>query len=229
MKKQNLILTALSFAIFAIGYGANCYGGNSSKTPTFDELLGKTIQKVQTAPTSENLLNCVSELKRINAIYPDNWLAYYYGALYELQYSLLNLSSDTNTLLTEAKETVEQLKKNKNANASEVYTLEGYLYYTLIAKDPAKNGSVYYKNVFESYQKALNFNPNNPRARLLLLTFKQNMGQFLGEQPENMCQELNTIKKLFENEPVQTLEPRWGRSSLDKMLEQYPENNISPE
>lgn len=222
MKKQILILTAL---FFLLGIGANCYGENNSNSPTFEELLGQSIKKVQGVPTSEVLLNCVSELKRIDAMYPDNWLSYYYGALFELQYSLLNLSSNTEALLKEAKDAVDMLKKHTKANASEVYTLEGYYYYVLIAKDPAKNGSIYYKNVFDSYQKALNLNPNNPRARLLLLTFKLNMGQFLGEQPENVHQELLAIKKIYEEESTQTLEPTWGKSSLDKIMLQYSGGN----
>lgn len=222
MKKLILILIAL---FYLLGIGANGYDRNYSIAPTFEELLEQSIKKVQGNPTSEGLLNCVSELKRINAMYPDNWLSYYYGILFELQYSLLNLSANTESLLKDAKDSLDMLKKNKKANASEVCTLEGYYYYVLIAKDPAKNGSAYYKNVFDSYQKALNLNPNNPRARLMLLTFKLDMGQFLGEKPRNMYQELLTIKKMYEEESPKRLEPTWGKISLDKMLQQYSNGN----
>ena len=65
-------------------------------------LIGKSMAKVQ-EPTAESVTNCVAELKRIDAMYPDSLAPKYYTALQSLNYAVSNPHDEqTETLMAEA-------------------------------------------------------------------------------------------------------------------------------
>ena len=194
------------------------YAFELNEKPSFDELFKQSMAKLQNDSTPDRLLKCIAELKRINTIYPENWIIFYHISLFEIQQSFQNLSGNNEILLDDAKEYIDQLKQMKKADNSEIYTLEGYYYYGLIAKDPGNNGPTYYKNVFDSYQKALKYNPENPRAQLLFLIFKKDMARFMGTEIENVCNQLTEIEKLFKKETNEALKPSWGEATLKSMI-----------
>lgn len=195
------------------------YASEASEKPSFEELFKQSMAKLQNDSTPDRLFKCMAELRRIHTMYPENWIVFYSISLFEIQQSFQNLSGNNEVLLDDAKKNIDQLKQMKNADNSEIYTLEGYYYYALIAQNPGSNGAIYYKNVFESYQKGLKYNPENPRALLLLLIFKISMARFTGKEEENICGQLAEIDKLFKKELDETtLKPSWGESILKSMM-----------
>lgn len=181
----------------------------------FVQMLNETLSKLESNTSTDRLPTCVAELKRISAIYPNEWIVYYYISLYEIQQTFSNLSVDNEDMLKDAMANIDLLKRNKNADKSEISTIEGYYYYAIIAKNPSKNGQIYYKNVLESYQKALKYNPKNPRAQLLLLMFRLNMAKFTGNnEKNNFYDKLLEIEELFQKETNSYLKPSWGEDIL---------------
>lgn len=198
---------------------------NMPEATPFEELLNETLSKLDGNTSPDRFSTCVAELKRIAVMHPKEWITYYYISLYEIQQIFSNLSGNNEALLSDAMANIELLKQNREADKSEVSTIEGYYYYAVIAANPAKNGPVYYKNVLDGYQKALKYNPENPRAQLLLLIFKRNMAGYTGcNYEEDVYSKLIEIEKLFKKEAFGYLKPSWGENTLITMKKNIEKN-----
>ena len=143
-------------------------------------LIGQSLSKLQ-QPTPEALLNCMAELKRIDAIFPDSIQPKYQMALQSLNYSVMNPQApQTENLLAEAEQAITTLEQMKNACQSDVCTLRGFLLMARIVQNPSQNGQRYYLDVMQNYEKALKLNPDNQLARQLLQKFLEGMKQQTG-------------------------------------------------
>ena len=140
-------------------------------------LIGQSLSKLQ-QPTPEALLNCMAELKRIDAMFPDSIQPKYQMALQSLNYSVMNPQApQTENLLAEAEQAITTLEQMKNASQSDVCTLRGFLLMARIVQNPSQNGQRYYLDVMQNYEKALKLNPDNQLARQLLQKFIEGMKQ----------------------------------------------------
>jgi len=144
------------------------------------QLIGQSMAKIdQTAP--ETFLTCISELKRIEAMYPEAAAPKYYAALQSLNYSVLNPHAEaTDGLLDDAGKLIASLEKCKGTDQSDLHTLKGFLYMVRIVQDPAQNGRRYYLDVMSHFEKALKINPDNDLARDLQQKFFDGMSQATG-------------------------------------------------
>ena len=127
-----------------------------------------------TAFAQDDLLNSIAQLKRMEAMYPDQVEPKYQRTLQTLNYAVMNpQDSRTEALLAEASQAITELESQ--LDASDLYTLKGFYYMDLIVKDPAQNGRLYYLDVMQYFEKALKLNPDNALAKDLQQKFKQGM------------------------------------------------------
>ena len=140
-------------------------------------LIGQSLSKLQ-QPTPEAFLNCIAELKRIDAMFPDSIQPKHQMALQSLNFSVMNPhAAQTENLLTETEQTISKMEQMKNADQSDICTLRGFLYMVRIVQNPAQNGQRYYKDVMQYYEKALKLNPDNQLAKQLQQKFFEGMKQ----------------------------------------------------
>ena len=151
-----------------------------AQQPSMQALIKQSLSKLQ-QPTPEAFLNCVAEMKRIDAMFPDSIQPKYQMALQSLYFSVMNPHApQTDNLLAEAEQTIMKMELMKNADPSDVCTLRGFLYMVRIVQNPAQNGQRYYLDVMENYEKALKLNPDNQLARQLQQQFFEGMRQQTG-------------------------------------------------
>ena len=163
--------------ILAIVLMAAAAGLCRAQEPTMEALLGETLSKLQDSGP-EAILNCIAELKRIDAMFPDEDTPKFYIALQSLNYAVMNPHDDrTESLVAEAEEKIKQMLDLKEVNESNLCTLKGFLYMVRIVQDPAQNGRKYYLDVMQNYEKALKLNPDNELAKQLQQKFQQGMSQ----------------------------------------------------
>lgn len=163
--------------ILAIVLMAAAAGLCRAQEPTMEALLGETLSKLQDSGP-EAILNCIAELKRIDAMFPDEDTPKFYIALQSLNYAVMNPHDDrTESLVAEAEEKIKQMLDLKEVNESNLCTLKGFLYMVRIVQDPAQNGRKYYLDVMENYEKALKLNPDNELAKQLQQKFQEGMSQ----------------------------------------------------
>ena len=155
-----------------------------AQQPSMQALIGQSLNKLQ-QPTPEAFLNCVAEMKRIDAMFPDSIQPKYQMALQSLYFSVMNPHApQTDNLLAEAEQTIIKMDLMKNADPSDVCTLRGFLYMVRIVQNPAQNGQRYYLDVMENYEKALKLNPDNQLAQQLQQQFLEGMRQQTGTTPQ---------------------------------------------
>lgn len=144
-------------------------------------LIRQSLSKIE-QPTPEAILNCVAELKRIDAMFPDSIQPKYLVAVQSLNFSVMNPHApQTENMLAEAEQTISQMEKMKKADPSDICTLRGFLYMVRIVQDPANNGQRYYLDVMQYFEKALKLNPDNQLAKQLQQQFLDGMKQAMGQ------------------------------------------------
>ncbi|MBP5508072.1 MAG: hypothetical protein J6Y23_09570 [Prevotella sp.] len=148
---------------------------------SMQSLIRQSLSKIE-QPTPEAILNCVAELKRIDAMFPDSIQPKYLVAVQSLNFSVMNPHApQTENMLAEAEQTISQMEKMKNADPSDICTLRGFLYMVRIVQDPANNGQRYYLDVMQYFEKALKLNPDNQLAKQLQQQFLDGMKQAMGQ------------------------------------------------
>ena len=149
---------------------------NAQEPAQMQALIGQSLSKINPSKP-ETMLNCIAELKRVDAMFPDSIQPKYQMALQSLNFSVMNPHAEqTENLLAVAEQTINQLEQ-KDANLSDVCTLRGFLYMVRIVQAPAQNGQRYYMNVMQNYEKALKINPDNQLAKQLQQKFLEGMKQ----------------------------------------------------
>ena len=152
---------------------------NAQEMP-MQALIGQSLSKLrQEAP--ETALNCVAELNRIDAMFPDSIQPKYQMALQSLVYAVQHPQApQTESLLSETEQTISKMEQMKGADLSDICTLRGFLYMVRIVQYPAQNGQRYYLQVMQNYEKALRLNPDNALAKQLQQQFMEGMKQATG-------------------------------------------------
>lgn len=167
------VLRVLIIAFFLMA----AVGIRAQESSHMEALIGQSLSKVQ-QPTPEALLNCIAELKRIDAMFPDSVQPKYQMALQSLNFSVMNPhAAQTENLLAETAQTITKMEQMKNADQSDLCTLRGFLYMTRIVQNPAQNGQRYYLDVMQNFEKALKLNPENQLAKQLQQKFFEGMKQ----------------------------------------------------
>ena len=167
------VLRVLIIAFFLMA----AVGIRAQESNPMQALIGQSLSKVQ-QPTPEALLNCIAELKRIDAMFPDSVQPKYQMALQSLNFSVMNPhAAQTENLLAETAQTITKMEQMKNADQSDLCTLRGFLYMTRIVQNPAQNGQRYYLDVMQNFEKALKLNPENQLAKQLQQKFFEGMKQ----------------------------------------------------
>ena len=186
MTSQTFKFSALTVAFF-MALSVSIYAQQTATAaasvdrPSMQTLIGQSLSKLQ-QPSSEAYLNCIAELKRIDAMFPDSIQPKREAALQSLYFSVMNPHApQTERLLTEVGETIAKMEKMTGADQSDICTLNGFLYMVRIVQDPAQNGPRYYLDVMQNYEKALKLNPDNQLAKQLQQRFYEGMRQQTGK------------------------------------------------
>ena len=146
-----------------------------AQASSMQALIDQSLARLQ-QPTLEAMLNCIAEMKRIDAIFPDNIPPKYQMALQSLNFAVMNPHApQTEGLLAETERTIAAMEQMKTADPSDICTLRGFLYMVRIVQNPAQNGPRYYIDVMQNYEKALKLNPDNQLAKQLQEKFFEGM------------------------------------------------------
>ena len=169
-----------------------------AQQPSMQSLIGQSLGKLshstgEGANPAEAFFNCIAELKRIDAMFPDSIMPKQQMALQMLNFAVMNPHApQTENLLSEAGQIITKMEQMKHADLapdqstlnhtlSDICTLRGFLYMVRIVQNPAQNGQRYYIDVMQNYEKALKLNPENQLALQLQQKFLEGMKQQTGE------------------------------------------------
>ena len=142
-------------------------------------LIHQSLEKLQN-DSSQTALQCVMELKRIEAIFPDSIAPKYHIALQSLSYAVSHPHDEqTPQLLTMAEQAIKQMEGMRHHDLSDLHALQAFHLTVLVVQNPAQNGPRYYRDVLDLLDKSLKANPENALAKMLRQQFTEGMQRAL--------------------------------------------------
>jgi tetratricopeptide (TPR) repeat protein len=183
------------------------------------EQMGKRIQAVYAAQSSEQYQEAVNALDRIAAAEKNKWEPYYYSAFGSLM--MANNEKDAakkDVYLDKALASIET-GKSINPAESELVALEGFVYMIRVTVDPATRGQQYSGMAFQTYKKALDMNPENPRALGFLAQMQMGVARFMGSPTSDACDTgRKALEKFTTYKSDNPLAPQWGKGMTEGLL-----------
>lgn len=186
----------------------------------FTETMQKYISQVYAAQTIEEFQPVINSFERIAQAEPNRWEPLYYSAYGNLMMAVRQQeAAKKDQYLDLALAAVERAKKLQPAE-SEVIALEGFVHMIRVAVDPATRGQQYSGLAMQTFGKAVQLNPNNPRALALLAQMQYGMAQFFGASTAEACGTARKALQVFESDvPKHPLAPMWGKDMVQDFLQ----------
>lgn len=150
----------------------------------------------------------------------DDWRPRYYQAL-----CLINLSwgaeGDKRKLILETAQKALETAKGISPNNSELVTLEGYMYQSMIMINVMTNGQIYGPKATQALQTAMQLDPNNPRPHYLLGQNLMYTPPQWGGGKDAAMPHIQKAAELFDLfKPADEFAPDWGKEGNARLLKQ---------
>lgn len=186
-------------------------------TDVYRSAMEKALVKLDSANTVDELRDARNQFERIAGVYNEKWQPLYYVAYADVMMFFYDQKSeDRESILADAKEKLDRADNIADVDVSEINTLYAYYLNGVIMLNPAVNGQKYYGEVMAYFKKALDTNPDNPRAIYLSAFFEENLPSFL-RSGKVFCDELEKAELLYEKDVKSVEKPYWGKEFLLKL------------
>ena len=180
------------------------------------EAMSKNIQAVYNAQTPEEIQNAVNALDRIANAEKTKWEPYYYSAFGNVM--MANREKDATKkdgYLDLALAAVEKAKTIQE-NESEIVAMEGFIHMIRLTVDPATRGQQYSSKAMQAFGKAIELNPENPRALSLAAQMQFGTARFFNSPVTEACGTVSKALEKFETyKSLNPLAPLWGKQMTE--------------
>jgi len=185
----------------------------------YTEQMATNIQAVYKAATIDELQKAVNLFERIGGAEKTRWEPYYYASFGYIMMAVKETDgSKKDSYLDQAKSVLDKATAIK-ADESEIVALEGFIHTIRASVDPATRGQQSTMLAMQAYGKAINLNPQNPRALALMAQLQFGTAQFFKQAPTEACQTAKKALTLFDAVPKEpTLAPAWGRGVTEELV-----------
>jgi hypothetical protein len=195
-------------------------GLQAQANPKYVKAMEKALSGLDTLKTGADWLAKSNMFERIAQKETAEWLPPYYVAL--CQAMIFNLDEDVTKYdaLCEKADRFLAVADSLNPNNSEIYVLKSMAAGMHIRVDPMTNGQKYAPLASMTLEKALQLDPENPRAYM-------NKGMTLfftpaqwGGDPEKGKELMELAAEKFDTfQPASSIHPSWGKEANDYVLD----------
>jgi hypothetical protein len=191
--------------------------------PAYRSAMTGYLGQMQTAATPEDWQALANGFQRIAQAEPDEWLPLYYAALVFVEWQHQETSPDKkDQLLQQGRELADRAAQIQPGHP-EILALQGYIAMMRLSIDPATRAQEMAPTAMGLLQQAVQTDPGNPRARMLLAQMKFGTAAFFGAGTEEPCEEFGESIRLFDAAvPAEELMPSWGREMAEYFAGQCP-------
>lgn len=186
----------------------------------FIEVMQKNIKAVYEARDISAFQQSINSFERIAEAEKTRWEPFYYIGFGYLM--MANIETDLNkkdAFLDKALEAVEKGKLLAAAE-SELIALEGFAYMLKVAVDPQSRGMVYAPRASQTFEKAVELNPENPRAIALMAQMQFGTAKFFNSPTVDACaSNERALEKFATYKSENPLAPVWGLQMAQQMKE----------
>ncbi|MGE0078818.1 MAG: tetratricopeptide repeat protein [Bacteroidales bacterium] len=213
---KRTILTAITLMVL---------GNAMAQQPNFESAMKETLTLFDSAKTAVDLQTVASQFERIATVETTKWEPLYYHAFTYINLSFRENDGDKkDALLDVAQKSIDKALEI-NGDKSELYAIQGFLYQGRIQVN-AMRGMTYSQKATEILEKAVNENPNNPRAQYLLGQNIYYTPRMFGGGSKKALPKFQEAKLLFDKENhANSILPKWGAKSNQRMLETCVKEN----
>lgn len=178
--------------------------------------MKSNIEFIYKAQSIEQFQQAVNAFARIGDMEKAKWEPQYYVAYgYIMMANVEKEGAKKDFYLDQAILAVDKAKEIA-PNESEVIALEGFAHMIRLTVDPASRGQQYSGLAFQSFMKAVNLNPENPRALGLLAQMQYGTAQFFGSPADEACATMRKALEKFDTFTSENpLAPTWGRGMTE--------------
>jgi tetratricopeptide (TPR) repeat protein len=186
------------------------------------EMMEKTITALFEAKDLDDYRAVANTFERIGQAEPDKWHPHYYLSLTHIFMSFQEgTATQKDGFLDEARSALQIAHTRFGDDHSELIALGGFIEMISISIDPASRGPQNSGVAFKMLNKAIELNPQNPRAHYLLASMQIGTAQFFGSDISEACSNLQKAVDLYETEQREyPLDPAWGKEwAVDRKAE----------
>jgi tetratricopeptide (TPR) repeat protein len=184
----------------------------------YTEIMQTNISAVYRAQTVEEYQASANAFYRIAEAEKTKWEPYYYEAFaYVMMATRVQDGATKDVHLDAASKALEAALLLQPAE-SELIALEGFVHMMRVTVDPASRGQLYSGKAFQSFNKAIALNPENPRALSLLAQMQLGTAQFFGSPTTDACATVDkALEKFGSYQSTNSLAPVWGKSMTESV------------
>ena len=199
-----------------------------SQSSSYQQAVEKSVQKLDTATRRSTFVELTNTFERIATKEKEEWLPYYYAAYTQVNQAYAEEDIDKIDPLCDKATWFAEQAANLSPNNAEIYCVKAMIETARIRVDFMERGIKQVTKSNELLKKAINTDQSNPRAYLLL-------GKNIAGTPEGFGGGFANAKKLFDKAhtvfkdqptPTSSIEPHWGRESLEKIMQKYATSQI---
>lgn len=192
-----------------------------AQNPAYVSAMENAINLLSEFENTENTKQGISQLERIAAAEPKEWLPSYWAA-----YGLANLTyaetdADKKDIILDKADKFLAAAEKLQANNDEIEVIKAYLAGARMAVAPQDRWQKYGGIVSQSLQNAIKLNPENPRAKLL-----EAQGIFYtpeaygGGKKKSQPLFEDAINKFTKFKPATSISPNWGERAARWLMSQ---------
>ncbi|MBL6449526.1 hypothetical protein JMN32_24655 [Fulvivirga sp. 29W222] len=178
----------------------------------YEEVMKENIEKLYESRTIEEYQTVINKFDRIAAKETDKW-----GPLYYAGFGYIMMATNADEVSMKDKYLDLALERINAGKAiapkeSEIIALEGFVHMIRVTVDPATRGAQYSGLSMQAFSKALEINPDNPRALYLMGQMEFGTAKFFGADTSEACTKIQAAVSKFDvYTPDSPLAPAWGK------------------
>ena len=184
------------------------------------EALEGSLLKLHTAETPDEARDAVNMLERISLAAPDTWQVHYHYAYGNVMLSFRESDAGAKDQLLDKAEAAIEKGQQAGGDPSELLTLQAFVYQARISADGSR-AMQYSGKARNTLGKALEINPDNPRALFLNGQNIFHTPTAFGGGSENALPWFEkSVKNFRSNTSASAIDPSWGEEAAQAMLQQ---------
>ncbi|GEM_PF-5023395 len=210
--KRYLFLTLLLFLALWSKAGISAYEGQ----------MRSAVDSLEIADSETDYTVLANEFEAISKSNPNVWLPKYYEAACYIFITLIeDIELNENAVKDYQKEAYHILDKllEDYPDDDEIHALLGLYYVSQVVHGPMYKMLFSYWKFKSATNQSLEINPNNPRAKYLLLASEMGKAEEFDKDLTPYCIRANQLQDEWDDyKPGSELHPAWGEKDLAKLL-----------
>lgn len=187
----------------------------------YEVKMGETIRMFETCSTFEDYQSLANRFRVIANAEPGEWLPLYYEAqCYVLMGFMGQLDTEQReAYLGKASADVDRMLEMAPDEA-EVYVMKAFYHTGYLVIDPAQRAMSTTPLINAAIARALQLEPENPRARFLQLSNELGTANFFGSDTAPICEKARNLLASWDAYQLQSpIHPNWGKSETEGIVQ----------